>query len=106
SNVNLDSLGRFDPVSINRMMEIIAGRAQREALIRDRHLYRARVCGMFQGEHLSAATVRPNIGTMYRPANAEEVQRFVGLPYGEGTMSIGFLLHSPIALAVKDSLFW
>jgi Helicase HerA, central domain len=104
SNVNRDALGRFDPVSLNRMGELLAGRAVREALVRDGHLYVARVCGMTQGEGLTAATLRPNIGTCYCLASADEVRRFVGLPQEPGVRRVGRLAYADIPLNVRDRL--
>lgn len=104
SNVNRDALGRFDPVSLNRMSELLKGKGSRDALIRDIHIYVVRLHGMRQSDDLSSVTVRPNIGTTYRPATADEVRRFVGLPSGEGAIPIGHLMNSDIPLCLTRGI--
>jgi hypothetical protein len=98
SNLNRDATSRFDPVSLNRMFEIQSGRAKLDSLVRDTHLYTARLCAMQDGDELRAVTIRPNIGTVYREAAADEVCLFVQLPQGEGAYPVGKLAYSDVEL--------
>lgn len=100
-NYNRDALQPHSSAAINQLESVQDGKMDRAVVVSEFYVYDVHLVRDISGDSASSVRVRPQIASRLRPANEDEIMRYMNLPPVHPETQIGMLIDTDIPLCVS-----